>query len=66
MSKIVRTVVIAVLVATPAFGAAATTASTRTLGAGIGWDQAPTSAAAAGTPVTSAATPSQADGIGWD
>ncbi|MER6567591.1 hypothetical protein ABT288_15735 [Streptomyces sp. NPDC001093] len=65
MSKIVRAAVIAVLVATPAFGAAAT-ASTRALGAGIGWDQAPTSAAAAGAPVTSAVTPSQADGIGWD
>ncbi len=59
MSKIVRAAVITVLVAAPAFGAAA--ASATALGNGIGWDQAPTAAT-----VTSAVTPTQTDGIGWD
>ncbi|MGW7529833.1 hypothetical protein [Streptomyces sp. NPDC054783] len=64
MSKIVRAAVIAVLIATPAF--AAGSASTTALGDGIGWDQAPTAAAAVAAPVAAAVTPQQTDGIGWD
>ncbi|MGW2425993.1 hypothetical protein ACWC0C_43420 [Streptomyces sp. NPDC001709] len=65
MSKIVRAAVIAVLIATPAFGAAAN-ASTTALGAGIRWEQAPTAVAAAGAVGASAVTPPQTDGIGWN
>lgn len=65
MSKIVRAAMIAVLVAAPAFGAAAT-ASTTPVATGIGWDKLPASATAGSVAVTSSVMPAQTNGIGWD